>query len=172
MYCHLKDPWIDAKPAEIKEWGSTATDNTPCNRGVEAAEMQPAERGTMKNDDAGDSVRLAAPAAQGVAATQLFKRQIFRAAAHCPHAPPPPTLYMQPCTGSPAQEWTFRADGALVSSSNPSLCLTSSDPGSPAGLPSLLPCQNRDHAPFTLPSEQTWRYQRQRGGVVMSGTNK
>ena len=31
LYCHLKDPWIDAKPAEITEWGSEATDNTPCN---------------------------------------------------------------------------------------------------------------------------------------------
>lgn len=32
MYCNLKGPWIDAKPAEITEWGSEATGNIPCNR--------------------------------------------------------------------------------------------------------------------------------------------
>jgi len=31
-YCHVKDPWIDATMDEIKEWGSSASGNIPCNK--------------------------------------------------------------------------------------------------------------------------------------------
>ena len=31
LYCHVHEPWIDASAAEISKWGSSATDNIPCN---------------------------------------------------------------------------------------------------------------------------------------------
>ena len=31
LYCNVHEPWIDASAAEINKWGSSASDNIPCN---------------------------------------------------------------------------------------------------------------------------------------------